>query len=120
MRYLDFPYRFDGRRRTAETDLPRHVRNLVELILFTMPGERVNRPDFGSALRQLVFAPARQELAATTQLLVQGALTQWLATLVEVEAVTVDSRDESLIVTVAYTLRASGERRTDTFERGLT
>ena len=75
MAYLDYPYHFDGRGRTAATSNDAHMRDLIEQVLFTAPGERVNRPDFGSGLMQLVFAPNSDELAAATQFLVQGALT---------------------------------------------
>jgi Baseplate wedge protein gp25 len=62
---------------------------MIEQILFTDLGERVNRPTFGSGINQLVFAPNSNELAAATQLLVQGALQQWLADLIHVESVAV-------------------------------
>ena len=64
-----------------------HIRDLIEQVLFTAPGERVNRPNFGSGLLQLVFAPNSDELAAATQFLVQGALQQWLGDLIQVEGV---------------------------------
>ena len=73
---LDYPYHFDGRGRTATTDTADHIRDLIEQVLFTAPGERVNRPDFGSGLLRLVFAPNSDALAAATHLAVQGALQQ--------------------------------------------
>ena len=76
---LDYPYHFDGRERTAETGIDDHVRDLIEQLLFTQPGERVNRPDFGSGVMQLVFAAASPEVAATAEFLIRGALQQWLA-----------------------------------------
>ena len=79
---LDYPYQFDGRGRTAEADDQAYIRGLIEQVLFTAPGERVMRPDFGSGLMQLVFAPNSLELAAATQFLVQGALQQWLGNLI--------------------------------------
>jgi Bacteriophage baseplate protein W len=115
---LDYPYHFDGRGRTAATDGDEHIRDLIEQVLFTAPGERVNRPDFGSGLTQLVFAPNSDELAAATQFLVQGALQQWLGNLIEVEAVEVESEDATLRVTAQYRVRRSGERRTAEFTRG--
>src|SRR5882672_4882745 len=118
MMNLDFPLNFDGRGRTAETDYEGHIRDLIEQLLFTAPGERVNRPDFGSGLQQLVFAPNSDELAAATQFLVQGALQQWLGDLIEVEAVEVRSEDATLRVTVQYRVRRTDERQTALFTRG--
>jgi phage baseplate assembly protein W len=92
---IDFPLKFDNRGRTALTDDEAHVRDMIEQVLFTSPGERVNRPDFGSGLMQLVFAPNSTELAATTQLLVQGALQQWLGDLIQVHSVQVEGEDET-------------------------
>ena len=102
---IDYPFHLDGRGRTARTDADDHIRDLIEQVLFTAPGERVNRPSFGTGLQQLLFAPNGGELATATQFLVQGALQQWLGDLILVEAVQVDSRDEVLTVTVQYMVR---------------
>jgi len=109
--YFDFPFHIDGRGRTAETDEDDHLRDLIHQVLFTSPGERVNRPDFGCGIAQLVFMPNSDALAGATQFLVQGALTRWLDELIQVERVEVVAQDAGLHVTVAYTKRSSGERR---------
>jgi phage baseplate assembly protein W len=100
-----FPYQFNTRGRTAEADEDRHIRDLIEQLLFCNPGERVNRPDFGSGLLQLVFAPNSPELAAATQLMIQGALQQWLGELIRVDGVDVRSEDATLSITVRYVIR---------------
>jgi uncharacterized protein len=102
--FLDFPYRFDGHGRTATTDRDDHIRDLIEQVLFTAPGERVMRPDFGSGLLALVFEPNSTTLAATTQVLVQGALQQHLGHLIAVQAVEVSNDDAALRVDVRYTV----------------
>ena len=118
MIHLDYSYNFDARGRTAETDRDDHIRDLVEQVLFTTPGERVNRPGFGSGLMQLVFAPNSDELAATTQSIVQSALQQWLGELIVVEAVEVTAEEATLRVTVRYVIRRTQERQVAQFERG--
>lgn len=115
---LRYPYQFDGRGRTAEVDEDAYIRGLIEQVLFTAPGERVMRPDFGSGLMQLVFAPNSTELAATTQFLVQGALQQWLGTLIALEAVDVEAIDSALRVTVRYVVRRTQTPHVASFERG--
>ena len=115
---LDYPYHFDGRRRTADTTYDEHVRDLIEQVLFTAPGERVNRPDFGSGLMQLVFAPNSDELAAATQYLVQGALQQWLGDVIQVEAVEIANDDATLEVRVQYVVRRTQRRQVARFTRG--
>ena len=77
---IDFPFHFDGRGRTAATDDDDHIRDMIEQLLFTSPGERVNRPDFGSGLLQMVFAPNSPELAAALQFTTQAALQRYSAT----------------------------------------
>jgi len=114
---VDFPYRIDGRGRTAATSYEDHIRDMVEEVLFTSPGERVNRPTFGCGLLQLVFAPNSDELAATTQYLVQGALQQWLGDLIQVNSVTVANEDSTLRVTVSFTIRRTQQSQTAQFER---
>lgn len=115
--FLDFPMHVDGRGRTAVTGTDDHVRDLIHQVLFTSPGERVNRPDFGCGLRQLVFLPNSDALAASTQQLVQGALLRWLEEVIVVESVTVDATDATLAVTVIYTRRDTGTRHQDLFLR---
>lgn len=114
---LDYPYDFDSRGRTAETTEDEHIRDLIEEVLFTSPGERVNRPTFGSGVLQLIFAPNSDALAAATQMTVQGALQQWLGDLIQVEAVDVQSEDSRLEVTVQYTVRRNQQRQVAQFMR---
>ena len=117
MTMVGFPWMVADDGRTALVDRPRHIRDLIELVLFTAPGERVNRPTFGSGLLQAVFGPASPEAAATAQMLVQSALQQWLGNLLEVEAVAVEHEESTLTVTVQYVVRADQERRTENFVR---
>lgn len=116
---VHFPYQIDGRGRTHEDDEPSWIRGLIEQVLFTAPGERVMRPEFGSGLRELVFAPNSPELAATTQFLVQSALQQWLADLITVEAVQVEAVESRLSVAVTYRIRRNNIQQTDTFVQGV-
>lgn len=102
MPHVDFPYHFDGRGRTAQTGDADHIRDLIEQVLLTAPGERVMRPDFGSGLLQLVFEPNSVPVAATTQTLVQASLQQHLAHLIAVQQVQVENDDGALRVTIAY------------------
>jgi hypothetical protein len=108
---IAYPFRIDGRGRVADATDDAHISQLIEQLLFTMPGERVNRPDFGSGLMQLVFAPASDELATAVQFMVQGSLQQWLGDLIQVEAVEVQSEEATLRVTVQYLVRRTQQRQ---------
>jgi uncharacterized protein len=114
---LGYPYHFDGRGRTAETSDDAHIRDLIEQVLFTAPGERVNRPTFGSGVMQLVFAPNSDALASATQQLVQGALQQWLGDLIQVQSVDVQSEDATLRITVEYIVRRTQQQQVAQFSR---
>jgi uncharacterized protein len=116
---IDYPFHLDRRGRTAAAEEEAHIRDLIEQVLFTSPGERPNRPDFGSGLMQLVFAPNNDELSTATQFLIQGALQQWLGDLIQVETAQVESEEASLRVTVQYVIRRSQERRVTRFSREI-
>ena len=116
---IDFPLHFDNTGLTAQAESDKHIRDMIEQVLFTSPGERVNRPDFGSGLMQLVFQPNSSEMATATQYLVQGALQQWLGNLIQVESVSVESEDSTLKVTVLYIILRSQERKTAQFSREI-
>jgi uncharacterized protein len=115
---LAFPYAFDAAGHTAGADPLTHVSDMIEQILFTSPGERVNRPTFGSGTAQLVFAPNSDVLAAAQQQAIQAGLQQWLSDLIRVQSVTVATEESTLQVTVAYTLIGSQQQRTQQFVYG--
>jgi phage baseplate assembly protein W len=118
-----FPYQIDGRGRSREArrdeDNDEYIRGLIEQVLFTAPGERLMRPDFGSGLQQLLFSGNSPELATTTQMLVQGALQQWLGNLIVIESVDIEAVDSALHVEVIYTVRRSQNRQQASFTRGM-
>lgn len=115
---IDFPFHFDARGRTASTGDDDHIRDMIEQLLFTNPGERVNRPNFGSGLLGMVYEPNSPELAATLQFSMQAALQRWLGDLIELQELEVTSEGASLRVLVQYVVRRTGEPRTEIFERG--
>jgi Bacteriophage baseplate protein W len=110
---IDFPFQFDLRGRSAVTGYADHVRDMIEQLLFTVPGERVNRPDFGSGLLDLVFAPDSPELAATLQVTAQAALQRWLGDVIAVESLTVTASEATLQLDLQYVITSTGESRTD-------
>ncbi|HEY9697916.1 MAG TPA: GPW/gp25 family protein [Trichocoleus sp.] len=114
---IAYPFHIDRRNRVGRANPDDHIHQMIEQLLFTMPGERVNRPSFGTGLMQLVFAPNSDELAAAAQFLVQGALQQWLGDLILVEAIAVESEESTLRVMVQYVLRRTQERQVTQFER---
>ncbi|WP_020672146.1 GPW/gp25 family protein [Amycolatopsis nigrescens] len=115
---VDFPYRVDSQGRTAGTGYDEHVRDMIKQLLFTSPGERVMRPDFGCGLLDLVFEPNSLELASTLQLSVQAALQRWLGDVIEVASLEIVSEDSVLRVELAYVVLATGAQRTEVFVEG--
>ena len=114
---IDWPFHLDARGRSAATNADDHVRDLIEQLLFTNHGERVNRPDFGSGVQQLVFAPNSPELAATVQFTLQAALQMWLADVLTVRSLSVTADDARLTVDLAYAVKATGEVQSATFSQ---
>src|SRR5271169_7214578 len=104
---INFPYHLDGRGRTAGTDDNDHIRDMIEQLLFTSPGERVNRSDFGSGLLQMVFAPNSPELAAALQFTTQAALQRYLGDLIDLQSLNVSVQDSTLSVVVKYVIKSS-------------
>jgi phage baseplate assembly protein W len=112
---IDFPFHFDAAGRTAATDDADHVRDMIELLLFTRPGERVNRPDFGSGLMHAVFAPNSPELATALEFTTRAALQRYLGDVIEVLALSLQADDAALRVELRYALRRTGELRNQSF-----
>ena len=116
---IDFPFSIDGRGRTRDTGDDDHIRDMIEQLLFTNPGERVNRPDFGSGVLQLIFAPNSPELAATLQFSMQAALQRWLGDLIEVRGLQVTSQDSTLTIFLQYAVRRTNQTRVAEFTRTI-
>ena len=115
---IGYPFHFDARGRTSPTDDNDHLRDMIEEFLFTNPGERINRPDFGAGLLQLVFAPNSPELAAALQFTIQAGLQRWLGDLIVVQKVAVTSADSTLQVLVQYVVKSTGAQQSQTFSSG--
>jgi phage baseplate assembly protein W len=112
-----YPYHFDSSGRTAITDDTTHIRDMIEQLLFTVPGERVNQPDFGSGLLQMVFAPNSNELAAALQFTTQAAIQRYLGDLIDLQQLNVNASDATLSVTIQYIIRSTQQSQTNTFVR---
>ncbi|KAF3886723.1 MULTISPECIES: GPW/gp25 family protein [Nostocales] len=112
---IDFPLSFDKWGRTASTSYENHIRDLIEQLLFTTPGERVNRPDFGCGILSLIFSPNRTELATAMQVTIAAAIERWLGDLIDLNTLEVKSEDSSLYITVQYRVQSTGEEQTATF-----
>lgn len=116
---IDFPFGIARTGRTRLTGLDDHVRDMIEQVLFTSPGERVNRPDFGCGLLDLVFELNSPDLAAALQVTVQGALHRWLGDVIAVRSLAVEAEDSTLRIEIAYVLLATGVVRNETFDSGV-
>jgi uncharacterized protein len=112
---IDHPFHFDSRGAVATADDDDHVRDMLEQLLLTSPGERVNRTDFGCGLLRQVFEPNSPELAAGLQFAVQASILRWLGDVVEPQAVEIVSDDGAMHITVRYARRSNGERKAETF-----
>jgi uncharacterized protein len=114
---ISFPFALDATGRSAMRGDDEHVRDMIEQLLFTSPGERVNRPELGSDLMRLVFSPNSPELAAALHVTLQASLRQYLGDVIDVRALDVQSVDASFQLTVGYVVRRSGAGGTAVFQR---
>jgi hypothetical protein len=118
---IDFPFHFNQRGQTATltgvAGEDEHIRDMLEQLIFTSPGERVNRPDFGSGVLQLIFAPNSPELAATLQFTMQAAIQRWLGDVLDLQALAVESNDAKITIDVQYVVRRTNQVQTAKFTR---
>lgn len=113
-----FPFRIDlvSRQASQAQSYELHVDQMIRQVLLTSPGERADLPEFGCGVRQLLFAPNSEPLAATAQILIQQALRRWLAQHIDVHRVVVESPDTApdgsqLLVRIEYLLRETQSTR---------
>ena len=114
---LSFPFTLDASRGSTglAAGYEDHVRDLIEQALFTNPGERVNRPDFGAGLMRAVFMPEGDQALGTLRAVVQANLQRWLGQVIAVEGVDLQTADSTMNVVVTYRILATGARRVEQF-----
>ena len=114
---IDHPFQIGNDGRTTATSLEDHIRDLIEQVLFTSPGERVNRPTFGSGLLKMVFAPNSDAQATALQATVPAALQQWLGDLIQIQGIEIVNDDATLDVTLRYIIRQTQQPQVESFQR---
>ena len=107
-----FPLQFNADGRTALAGDDDHIRQMIELLLFTAPGERVNHPEFGAGLLRLIFAPNSPELATALQFQAKASLQRWLGDVIDLKELEAISEDSTLRVLVSYVVRQTNESKT--------
>lgn len=103
-----FPYGLDDRGRTATATYNEHVEQMLLLLLFTRPGERVNQPTFGCGLLDHVFAPNSPEIAAALNVTIAAAISLFMQDVLSVTSLEVSTQGSQLTVTIGYTVLATG------------
>ena len=114
--YLSFPFQFTAAGGVATADIETHLRQRIEQVLFTSPGERVMLPEFGCGARSLVFRGNNEALAAATEFTLAKALQSTLGSQVMINAVNVRNEEETLHVEIVYTKSRDLERERLVFQ----
>lgn len=112
-RDLAFPLRKNGSARPADAD--EHLRDMMLQVLFTLPGERVELPEFGAGMQRLVFTPLSAEAAHVAQFTAQAQLQRWLGHRLQLEGVRVMAVDSRLVIEVSYVHGGTDVARTARF-----
>jgi phage baseplate assembly protein W len=120
-RSLSFPFAISELGAPQVSPHLRTIREQVEQILFTIPGERVNRPSFGCGVQRLVFGGCSREVAAASEYVINVNLREFMGDVITVDAVrvTADAEQATLVVDLLYTVKTTGEERADSFSRAL-
>jgi phage baseplate assembly protein W len=111
--YMRYPFEI-GSEGAVTSDRAQHVREQIEQVLFTIPGERVFRPDFGAGVRRLVFEPNNAALATVTEKRLRFSLEEAVRGEVEpkmlqIEVTRPDDQSETIVISIGYRLSTTGE-----------
>lgn len=118
--HIDHPFHFDPSGAAAATTDDDHLCDLLEQVLLTRPGERINRPDFGCGLLHQVFEPNSPEIAAAIKYTTMAAIQRWLGDVIEPQDIDVQADDATLAVLVRFVVRRTGDLREAKFQWGAT
>lgn len=114
-----FPYQISGKGKTEQVDAQTYIRGLIEQVLFTMQGERVNLPQFGTGIEQRVFSPNSDEMNQAVSFLVQSNLIHWLSEYIQVQEVSVTADGAQMLVNVKYVILPQSISQEVTYERTI-
>ena len=113
---IAFPLATGADGRVARVGTARHINDMIEQLIFTNPGERVNRPEFGGGMFQVIFAPNSVELQATVHFTLLAALQYYLGDLIEIAGLEIEIADEVFTLSLGYVILRTGERVAARFE----
>jgi len=110
---INSPFSLDQHGQVALADDAAHVRQMILQVLFTVPGERVNLPDFGCGLDSLVFETTSSDMVGVKQAMIRGALLRWLGKIIRLDALETVPEGDRLRIHIVYTILSSGLRGTE-------
>lgn len=109
--YLDFPFDVSEQGTIRETGISDHIKDEIIAVLLTSPGERVNLPEFGCGLRELLFSPNDEILASMVEFTIAQSLQRWLGDKIAVDGISVQNQEEKLLINIVYTIKDTLERQ---------
>ncbi len=112
---VSFPLRIDNRGRMATAGYETHVREMLEQLLFTQPGERVNRPDFGTPISAAIFDRPTDELISSLEFQVSTSVQRFMGEVVSLENVSIDVVDDQIEIILTYTIIALNQSTEERF-----
>lgn len=119
---LEFPLQIGDDGQLVEAGRDRHLRDLMEQVLFTRLGERVNRPDFGCGIQDLIFEPVDDAMVARVAQTTTTQLRKWLSDVIvvdDVEVIAPDSESDGVLQVVIRYRPVGGESAVATLSHPL-
>jgi len=116
---LKFPLAISQRGVAAASPRTQQIREQLEQLLFTLPGERVTRPEFGCGVQRLVFTGAGEESAAAAEYIISTAIRTYLDDVMQLDALRVSVHESTLYIDILYTLRDTGAELSASFDQPL-
>jgi uncharacterized protein len=114
---MGFPFSVAPTGRTRTPTAEERISELLEMLLYTIPGERVMRPDLGTPVTELLFEGVTDALSVALRVAIHGALTQYLAGIVDVREVDVTTEDSTIDIAIAFAAFGEAESKTIVFRR---
>lgn len=114
-RQISYPLALNDRNQITTVSGDAAIRQSIFVILHTVPGERVMRPQFGCKIHDLIFDPANYKTAILAERYVREALETWEP---RIELVDVNAEPQNtaagvgqLMITIAYRIKGNVDLR---------
>jgi phage baseplate assembly protein W len=119
-RHLSYPFRIGPNGRPVQvTSIEEHIRDELEQLLLTSPGERLFLPEFGVGLQKLSFGNLNESNLALAKTVFTEKLAKWLGNRIIPDELELEVVNDKINLKLRYRIRETNDSRVLFLQKGV-